>query len=381
MKWTLVAPGSLLPPALAPGLVQAMRAPRLAKWLAAARPLATLRARERSAGAAHWSWLARAFGLDEDPPITGPYAWHGDDEAPAPGPWIAQCEPVHLALARDHFVVHDLGAAPLDGAETTQLLALANEALQAPAVRAALPPGANARFALRGTAWFLLSDQALALQTVALDAALGQSAQERMPSGAAARGWRILDNEIQMLWHASEVAAAREQREAPAANALWIHGGGIWRPLPASSISASTSGFRVADDSADAAVLQGWMRASAARDCAGAAATAGAGNTISVYRGLFVPFACQAWESWLEAIGEFEERVAQDMARAREQGASQLDLVLCGSLHTRTLRLPLRPMPGLSWLRALLTAPDGAARQLRRRLQEPDLQQRALEPA
>jgi len=372
MKWTLVVPGALLPAALAPELVRAIQAPRLVQWLATARSGSECSTSERNAGAPHWSWLAKSFGLDADMPVTAPYAWQasGAPDPDSQGCWIAQCDPVHMAIARDHLVVTDLGDAPLLAEEAEHLFALANEVLcgSVPDVEreAANDAGravgrrSGLRFAARGKQWFLLAEQPLHLETAAVDAVLGRSVHERMPTGNDARRWRILANEIQMLWHASSVNAARELRDAPTANALWIHGGGRWQPLPPSTVTE----LRTDDAPADAAVLRGWIQAASAAP--GQRPAHAAGDLISLCRSLFAPFAHQAWESWLDQLAALEDRIEQDLATARQLGAERFELVLCGVRQVRTLILPLR-RPWWSWPRS---APHAQTRLLQRLLGE-----------
>ncbi|SPE23159.1 putative Signal peptide protein [Burkholderiales bacterium] len=360
MKWTLVVPGALVPAALAPQLASAVRAPQLVQWLARARPGPETSTGEHNAGAPHWSWLARAFGLDDDPPVTAPYAWQasGEPDPRSQACWIALCDPVHMAIARDHLVVTDFGDDPLEADEAQSLFTLANEVVCDAASPAAATAGGGAtaglRFARRGGQWFLLSDQGLQIETHALDAVLGQSVHERMPTGPDARRWRILANEIQMLWHASSVNQAREDRNARPANALWIHGAGRWRALRPGNVTQ----LRVEPDSTDDAVLRGWMHAAAQH--AGSAlpreAALAAGDTVSLCREVFAAFAHQAWDSWLARLGALEHRIDQDIAAARERGLERLELVLCGARQARTVVLPLQA-PWWRWPRSAPRAP------------------------
>jgi hypothetical protein len=348
MNWTLLVPGALLPPQLAPELARAMRAPALAHQLALARPLPPLahggaQPQPAATHAAHWAWLARDFGLDADALVTAPYAWRAAAARDAAGQadddtlWIAHCEPVHLAIARDHFVVTDLGDAPLQPPEAAELLERANAVLAA-----AAGDGAPAlRLVVRADQWFLLSPAPLALRTWSLDAVLGRSVQDRLPvdtgadggAGGDARRWRVLGNEIQMSWHASRATAAREDAGQRPANALWLHGGGRWRPLA----SAPARVLRVDAGSAEDTVLRGWQQAGAAPAEAQAHA-----DTLSICRALFGPYAHQAWESWLERLSVVEARIEAELAMARAAGAQRFDLVLCGAAQARRIELPLQ---------------------------------------
>ena len=384
MNWTLLVPGALLPPTLAPELVRAIDAPllvqRLAHAQAVADPAANVQGLEGGPFAAattpHWSWLARAFGVNSIAPVTGPYAWQAAaipevhrnpiaNRVTAGKLWVARCDPVHMAIARDHFVVNGLGNAPLQAHEAQALMAQANAALRdmVPGDPVASDDSPALRLASRGGRWFLLADQPLALRTVDLDRVLGQSVQDCLPSGADARRWRQLANEIQMLWHDNPVNAERENAGQPTVNALWIHGGGYWRPLE----GVPRVRLLAAPGSNEALTVRGWIQAGGDGDnpAGDAAPTRKArrqntpapsgelrdGDTLAIHRDLFEPYAQQAWESWLNELLQLQQRIEQDLQEARERGALRFDLVLCGATQTRTLRLPLQDPWWRRWQR------------------------------
>lgn len=343
MNWNLVVPGALPPASLAPALVAAMPPSGLAALLGTARRGPAFEVGERAAGAVHWTWLGRAFGLAEDPPATAPYAWSGagdpaSEAGPDPGAWIAHCDPVHMALARDHLLVTDLGEAPLAPGEEDALFAEADALVRT-------HPGL--RLARRHGAWFLVADAPWQLDARPLAAVLGRPAEERMPSGADARRWRTLSNEIQMTWHASAVNQAREERDLRTANALWLHGGGTWAPLPAAHVTE----VQVDPTDPGAATLQGWLQAARR----GRASPPAPACVVSLFGGLAGAYAHAAWESWLAGLPALEARIRADMAAAKARGVARFALVLCGYRRAHTAVLPLHaPWRGLSsWLPAL----------------------------
>jgi len=330
--------------------------------------------------AAHWQWLAQRFGLAADDLPTAPYAWRGGrppdagesayraggaDDASV---WIAHCDPVHMAIARDHFTITDLASAPLLAEESAELLERANAVLagEVCASLAALNP--RLRIAVRDGRWFLLSPRPLSLKTCSLDAVLGQSVQDRLPTGADARRWRVLGNEIQMSWHASSTNSAREEAGLRTPNALWLHGGGVWRRLEA----AGRIALHADDAPMEAAVLRGWMDAA---DPSARAAPADADvAALSVCRALFSAHAHQAWESWLAQVPLLEARIEAEMAAARAARATRFALVLCGSAATRTVTLPLQA----PWWRRFRAGAHAPATLLQRWLTEAP---QALAPA
>lgn len=62
------------------------------------------------------------------------------------------------------------------------------------------------------------------------EAALGEDLYEHLPQGEAARHWRMLFNEVQVLLHQHPFNAQRRERGLPPINSLWFWGGGV---LPA----------------------------------------------------------------------------------------------------------------------------------------------------
>ena len=123
MIWTLLVPGALVPAELAAGLARALPAQCLAESLDNAQDARAEDALPGCAGAAHWSWLARRFGMG-DPPVTAPEAWADlyTGNAKESGAWIAQCDPVHFEATREHVVACDLPGTEPRPDEVAELL-------------------------------------------------------------------------------------------------------------------------------------------------------------------------------------------------------------------------------------------------------------------
>lgn len=330
MQWFLVVPGALVPA-------------ELAQTIAGAGPAAALRARlggagagfeasDRLDGAAHWGWLAQAFGVAGDPPVTAPYAWAAlrrGAPAPAGAGAIWSCDPVHFAFARDHLLLSAVDDPPLAADEARALQDDANEAAMA----------FGFSLELLGNRGFLTADRPLRLDTVPLDAALGASVEERQPSGPDSRDWRRLSNEIQMRWHVNPVNVARESRGAKAVNALWLHGGGAWQPLPSTGIDRVIGSDPVVSGWAQAA---GAQRVDTPADLL--AGPRGRGDAVSIYPRLFDAFAFGAWESWVDGLGALTEEIDASLDAAGKAGYRSLELVLCGRRRAR--RVAARPGSG-----------------------------------
>jgi hypothetical protein len=280
-------------------------------------------------GAAHLQWLARAFRVPGDPPACAPYSWQaaagGDPAALAPGAvWL--CEPVHFSLQPERTVLAPIDAPPLTDAESRELFDQAADSARS--------CGAELRLAAPG--WYLFTDPPWDLQTTALQAALGASIEARLPQGRQASQWRRLLNDVQMRWHASRANRERERRGQQAANGLWLHGGGAWRPLAPSPFARVHS---------DDPMVQGWQQA-AGTDPPASAPT----DTLTVWPGLFEPYWRRDWRAWAAAWARLDALVEALLQDARSRRRGGVELVACGRQAAASFALD-RGAGMLSWRR------------------------------
>lgn len=213
MHVTLLIPEALALAAAAPEEAAPLRAPALETALARA---------DRRSGATgdREAWLCRAFGVasQRDWPVAPLMRAYDAGEAPADmGPaYFLRAEPVHLRADRARLVL----ARRVDDLALDEARALAADL--------------DAHFAADGCAleswpagrWYLRVPQAPHISTTPLARALGHSVQPLLPQGEDALAWHRLVNEVQMLLHHHPVNAAREARDAPVVNSLWLWGGG-----------------------------------------------------------------------------------------------------------------------------------------------------------
>ena len=75
--------------------------------------------------------------------------------------------------------------------------------------------------------WYLSPKHTPCLKTSNLGDVFGRNMDLFLPSGADARKWRSLTNEIQMLWHDSRINRTREETGKPPINGIWLSGGGV----------------------------------------------------------------------------------------------------------------------------------------------------------
>lgn len=310
MHLTLLLSGALLPAELAGELAGALHAPVLSRWLQRATPLAD-RPITGSTGDAAWM-AAEVFGVkDATVAPTAPYAWAALTGDASGSATIWHADPIHVAIGRESLIVQTLADAPPRDAEADVLIAAANECLA----------GTGAELRCNGSNWFLQAATHWPLQPPPLDAVLGAAFTLPTEAGGAQR-WSRLHNAIQMSWHRHAVNEQREAGGEPPINALWLHGGGRWAPLPALRWP------RVISD-------RGELRGAAQ---AAGATVASPSDTWSAQALVDLPHALPAarvgdWPAWLAAMA------ALDRDLARVPAAQPLELVLTARDRVRSWRV------------------------------------------
>lgn len=134
-----------------------------------------------------------------------------------PAGWCARLDPVCLMPSAATLRLLDLASAPLDEADARDLFARVSSADVIPQVQWRF--GAPLR-------WYVLCADAPDIETVAPDALPGGDVAAGHPRGADARRWQGWLNELHMLLFDAAPNLAREARDLPPANGLWLWGGG-----------------------------------------------------------------------------------------------------------------------------------------------------------
>lgn len=328
---TLVLPFALPPPELAPDLVRALQTPALASLVA--------RTTEKKFSAfdnatrllPHEAWLADALGLSAAPALGrvqggaggGPggdnigagsafakAAMRGFGLAAADGTWFL-LHPVHVQIARNHLVMADPRAVPLDEADARALFDAAKpyfDDIDKPL--------------LYGDAqtWFMRADDWADLATASPDAASGQNLTAYMPEGGSARASRKLQNEVQMLWFEHPVNQARQARGLKPINSFWLWAGAT-APAPAPAAALFTVD------------CQPWLAALAepARRDADLAAVLASGQerALVVAGGLVETGLASEWSPWLLQLQRLEQDwLASLLAALKDGRLGRLTLVL-----------------------------------------------------
>lgn len=125
-------------------------------------------------------------------------------------------EPVHFHVAKDHLVLVAGAAGNLEPAQAQGL---------AETIRPLLAED-GATLTVASPAHWLLGQARppLRLDCASSEAAAGRNVDGYLPSGADARRYRRLLNEIQMSWHEHPVNRERATRGEPEINSVWLSG-------------------------------------------------------------------------------------------------------------------------------------------------------------
>lgn len=167
--------------------------------------------------------LFRLFGLpiptDADLPVAAVTAL-ADGGEPADGWWL-RADPVHLRPDWQGVLLVDARALTIEPVEAAALAAAFDHTFAADGLQLYVPHPER---------WYLRLPDDPGLRTYPLLDAIGRDINPLLPYGANARRWRTLLTEAQMLFHGHPVNRARDERNQPIINGLWLWGGG---PLPA----------------------------------------------------------------------------------------------------------------------------------------------------
>lgn len=336
----LVLPFGLPPAEMAPDLIRSLQTPALATLLSR-HTTHHVHAFDLDARLLpHEAWLAHACGLAGDPATQpaapfAPAVMRGHGLVPASGHWFI-CHPIHVQIGT-HLMMPDLRGLQLTDAESRALFDAAQPLFDLPGM--ALVYG-DAR------TWFLRADSWAGLATASPDAATGDNLHDWMPTGAAAREFRRLQNEVQMLWHTHPV---NDARKAPI-NSFWL-----WAGAPATQ--------PVADVPLATSSVPGWLHALAPaelRDTTAAQWLAGqAPHRLAVAGHLVSAALAEDWGSWLQRVQQLEEQwFAPLLAGLKSGTVSDATVVLTNRLgwtETHTRKSALRKFWRQPTLKNLLT--------------------------
>ncbi|AVR96725.1 hypothetical protein [Pseudoduganella armeniaca] len=322
---TLIVPFALPPAPMAPDLIRALQAPALAALLSrhAAQSLHAFEADSRVLP--HEAWVAHALELAGAPAAAdagapmAPAVMAGHGMAPAAGHWFL-VHPVAIHVG-SHLQMADPRQLQLSEEESRTLF---------DAVLPLFTGDGHELVYADAHNWFLRADAWAGLDTASPDAAFGDNLHAWMPRGDMARAFRRLQNEVQMLWFAHPLNAARQGRGQPPINSFWLWGG-------------ADAARRPAPNSLATAAVPDWLaRLAAPERRAAAPAQLRAGDVVVAGAALAAGLA-EDWGLWLEAMARLEQDWFAPLLAAQRAGSvGEVTLVLThrhGWLQTRTSKM------------------------------------------
>lgn len=162
------------------------------------------------------------FGLRGDDLPLAAITYTHDFGTPPPA-WCARLDPVCLMPAGATLRLIELTQTPLSEPDARDLFSLVGAA--------GVIPGVQWRFGA-SQRWYVQSADTPDVQTCPPDSLPGGDVAAGQPRGAEAPRWQGWLNELQMLLFDAAPNLAREARDLPPANGLWLWGGGMTPVLP-----------------------------------------------------------------------------------------------------------------------------------------------------
>jgi hypothetical protein len=181
-----------------------------------------------------------------------------------------------------------------------------------------------------------------------------------MPSGAQARAFRKLQNDVQVTWYTHPANAAREARGQAAINSIWPWGEASIASEHASRLVANAGARSLARPRLATWDVPGWLEALGERRLAGPRAALEAldadSDTMVVCGNVAAAAIAADWGGWLQQMQLLEAELFAPLLDAMRQGRlARLRLVLSyrdGHLDTTTTPMAQRKF----WRRPTLEA-------------------------
>jgi len=327
---SLVLPFALPVPEFAPDLIRALQAPALAALSSRTAECRFHPLDPKARALPHELWITQALGLARGlQPAVAAAAMRGFGLDPEDGTWFV-VNPTHIQIARTHLMMGDPRQLDLREDE--------GRALFDSALISFTEAGYTLRYGSADT-WFMRADAWNELQTASPDAAVGMNLTDWMPTGAQARAFRKLQNEVQVGWYTDPVNAAREARGQAPINSIWPWGGASIATEEASRLIAGARGKSLAKPALLTPLLThevpGWLDALAARRAETPAALAAAVDAVQADQLLLVagnaaaPAIAADWDGWLRAMQGLDAELFAPLLEALGKGrAKSLRLVL-----------------------------------------------------
>lgn len=161
------------------------------------------------------AWLFERWGIGPPYPVAATLA--AFDGLDSPTPYWLFAEPVNMSSQSKNLELFPARFLDLTAPESQQLVDALNLHFSALGLTFYAPTAGR---------WYVCCPQGEMPDTTPVDSARTGSMLEHLPISHGRINWRAVQNEIQMLFHAHQVNAAREAAAKPLVNGVWFWGGG-----------------------------------------------------------------------------------------------------------------------------------------------------------
>lgn len=238
------------------------------------------------------------------------------------GCWL-RADPVHVRLQREQVVL--LPEVEISADEAQEWCASLNEHYAGQGM---------VFFAPHPQRWYLKLAALPDIATVPLSQAAGHNIHGNLPTGAEARRWHQVFNEVQMLLFAHPLNAVREARGVVPVNSVWFWGNG------SNDISPRCAYDSVSSDEVLVEMLASAAGARFADWSSSWRSEADGGRQLLVWTGLRSALQRGDLLAWRQALQDFESGYAQPLWQALRSGKiARLQLDILGGDTLRQLHL------------------------------------------
>ena len=205
---TCVLPGLVWPAAGITAIIPATRLPALSALVGRG-------SSRQSAAIRYMEWLGRSFGVGENLPWAT-FRRAGETGLPTlgAGETCLCADPVSLAFTRDSLLLGSPDSLALSMEDSNALVAYLNEQFGDIGIFEAATP----------TRWYLRTRAAIGTRFHALPDVIGRPVAYFQPEGENATFWTRTLNELQVALYNHPINQARQERNHPTANGLWLWG-------------------------------------------------------------------------------------------------------------------------------------------------------------
>jgi len=248
------------------------------------------------------------------------------------GKWVMRVDPGIMTPDRDQLLLSDISNNRLSRSESQQLVAEINQFYENVAAESFWT-----LYAVSAEHWYLVSDQAIKIDTFPPENILGQSVKNYLLTGQDRQHWLRLFNEFQMILHRSPVNQNRVQNGERAVNCVWFWGNSQHLKPFLKKIIKPRSQISVFSNHDFSMGLVNLLNQTIIKlpdkflpPCAhsGDCSSGGQNNGLYVFEQFIKPLENNDLLQWLSVLKSFELNYLQPVVKSISQGKiSQLELV------------------------------------------------------